>query len=114
MARLPRFSLRRRRRRPHTPDTTKPRPRLLPPVLLAAVAVAAFAAGVAWRARSTTLLPAVAIARARPHRVRVVDGDTLVVNGVTVRLKGVDAPESGQECWRQGVPRRPFKCGKSE
>jgi endonuclease YncB( thermonuclease family) len=30
--------------------------------------------------------------------VRVVDGDTLQVNGVTYRLRGIDAPESGQPC----------------
>jgi endonuclease YncB( thermonuclease family) len=28
--------------------------------------------------------------------VRVVDGDTLKVDGVTYRLWGIDAPESGQ------------------
>ena len=30
--------------------------------------------------------------------VRVVDGDTLRVDGVTYRLWGIDAPESGQPC----------------
>src|SRR5260370_29616202 len=30
--------------------------------------------------------------------VRVVDGDTLKVDGVTYRLWGIDAPESGQPC----------------
>ncbi|MDE0147828.1 MAG: thermonuclease family protein [Rhodospirillaceae bacterium] len=29
---------------------------------------------------------------------RALDGDTLVLNGVTVRLQGIDAPESGQSC----------------
>jgi len=105
----------RRRRRPHV---HKPPPPRLPPVLLATVALAAFVAGAAWRARTTAPLPAVAIAHAPPHRVRVVDGDTLVVNGVTVRLKGVDAPESEQECWRGGggwgVARRRYKCGERE
>jgi endonuclease YncB( thermonuclease family) len=35
---------------------------------------------------------------------RVVDGDTLNVGGVTVRLFGIDAPEAGQTCgdWRPG------------
>jgi endonuclease YncB( thermonuclease family) len=30
--------------------------------------------------------------------VRVVDGDTLKIDGVTYRLWGIDAPESGQLC----------------
>ena len=30
--------------------------------------------------------------------VRVVDGDTLKIDGVTYRLWGIDAPESGQPC----------------
>ena len=35
---------------------------------------------------------------------RVVDGDTLKVAGVTVRLFGIDAPEAGQTCgdWLPG------------
>lgn len=30
--------------------------------------------------------------------VRVVDGDTLEVDGITYRLHGIDAPEAGQKC----------------
>jgi endonuclease YncB( thermonuclease family) len=33
--------------------------------------------------------------------LRVVDGDTLDVGGVRVRLEGIDAPESGQSCRRR-------------
>lgn len=29
---------------------------------------------------------------------RVIDGDTLVVNGATIRLWGIDAPEKAQSC----------------
>ena len=29
---------------------------------------------------------------------RVSDGDTIVINGVRVRLEGIDAPETGQQC----------------
>lgn len=40
--------------------------------------------------------------------VRVIDGDTLDVGGVRIRLFGVDAPESGQRCNdEQG---RPYNC----
>ncbi len=35
---------------------------------------------------------------------RVIDGDTLHLNGITYRLNGIDAPEHGQTCgaWRCG------------
>ena len=32
---------------------------------------------------------------------KVVDGDTLVINGTRVRLEGIDAPEAGQTCKRR-------------
>ncbi len=40
---------------------------------------------------------------------RVVDGDTLELAGVRVRLHGIDAPESGQSCRAGG---RPWPCGR--
>ena len=39
----------------------------------------------------------------------VVDGDSLRVGGVMIRLKGVDAPELHQTCEREG---RPYRCGE--
>ncbi|WP_237217031.1 thermonuclease family protein, partial [Falsiroseomonas oryziterrae] len=39
---------------------------------------------------------------------RVVDGDTLVLAGTTIRLHGVDAPEARQRCERGGAP---WDCG---
>lgn len=41
--------------------------------------------------------------------VRVVDGDTLVINGTTYRIFGVDAPEAGQSCAKPGGGK--WKCG---
>lgn len=42
--------------------------------------------------------------------VRVVDGDTIEINGTTVRLYGIDAPEAGQRCARRG--RGTWPCGR--
>jgi endonuclease YncB( thermonuclease family) len=42
--------------------------------------------------------------------VRVIDGDTLELEGVTIRLNGIDAPEAGQSCARADGGRWP--CGK--
>ncbi len=41
--------------------------------------------------------------------VRVIDGDTLDVGGVRVRLHGIDAPEVGQTC--QTAQGRDWECG---
>lgn len=45
---------------------------------------------------------------ARPA-TRAKDGDTLTLNGVTVRLQGIDAPESGQSC--RNARDRSYPCG---
>ena len=39
----------------------------------------------------------------------IVDGDTIKVSGIPVRLYGIDAPESRQTCKREG---RIYGCGK--
>lgn len=40
---------------------------------------------------------------------RVIDGDSLMVGGVEVRLLGIDAPELAQSCTRGGEP---WPCGQ--
>lgn len=57
--------------------------------------------------------PATADARAwltPAELVVVVDGDTLVLGGERVRLWGIDAPEDGQPCERDG---KLYDCGAS-
>lgn len=48
---------------------------------------------------------------------RVIDGDTIVINGRThVRLWGIDAPELGQKCQRQNAAlafKLEWACGRS-
>ena len=44
-------------------------------------------------------------------RARVVDGDTLDVDGVRVRLEGIDAPEKAQRCARRGGGT--WRCGRA-
>ena len=39
----------------------------------------------------------------------VIDGDTLEIHGVRVRLHGIDAPESRQTCERDG---KEYRCGQ--
>lgn len=41
--------------------------------------------------------------------VRVIDGDTLDVNGQRIRLHGIDAPEQGQMCESGG---KAWECGR--
>src|SRR5918994_5509639 len=41
--------------------------------------------------------------------VHVIDGDTLRMGEVLIRLKGLDAPEMKQSCTRKGVP---YSCGR--
>jgi endonuclease YncB( thermonuclease family) len=43
--------------------------------------------------------------------VRVVDGDTIKLSGITYRLHGIDAPEAGQKCAKENG--KTWQCGKS-
>ena len=60
------------------------------------------------------LFPITFIAASQPRQVvaadvRVVDGDTLVVNGERVRLEGIDAPELAQTCVKASG--KTYRCG---
>jgi endonuclease YncB( thermonuclease family) len=52
-------------------------------------------------------LPAAALADAIGNAI-VADGDTLEIRGTKIRLYGIDAPESGQLCRRNGED---YRCG---
>jgi endonuclease YncB( thermonuclease family) len=41
---------------------------------------------------------------------QVIDGDTLVLNSVRIRLSGIDAPEMAQVCFDEF--HRPYSCGQ--
>ena len=43
--------------------------------------------------------------------LRIIDADTLVLNGVKVRLNGIDAPEMGQNC--EDINLKMYDCGVS-
>lgn len=42
-------------------------------------------------------------------QARLIDGDSLFVNGVELRLEGIDAPEAAQNCTRAG---KSWPCGR--
>ena len=48
---------------------------------------------------------------AMAEAVRVVDGDTIVVGGITHRIHGIDAPEFGQTC--KASSGKQWPCGKA-
>jgi endonuclease YncB( thermonuclease family) len=57
-----------------------------------------------------SVLALVAIASLASAGVRVVDGDTIEVDGTMVRVHGIDAPEYGQSCSRANGKKWP--CGR--
>jgi endonuclease YncB( thermonuclease family) len=44
-------------------------------------------------------------------RATVTDGDTLTIGAITIRLQGIDAPESGQLC--NEADGKPWRCGQA-
>ncbi len=63
-----------------------------------------------WCIATLLLVAAPVMVHALEGRARVIDGDTLVVAGETVRLHGIDAPESKQSCESAGGGR--WACGR--
>jgi endonuclease YncB( thermonuclease family) len=55
--------------------------------------------------------PAMPVGETLAGRAKVVDGDSLEVAGERIRLFGIDAPESRQQC--QSVAGRPYACGRA-
>ncbi|WP_373465528.1 thermonuclease family protein [Agrobacterium larrymoorei] len=55
-------------------------------------------------------LPALPPRLTLPERASVIDGDTIEISGQRIRLNGIDAPESWQQC-RDGKGRG-YSCGK--
>jgi endonuclease YncB( thermonuclease family) len=55
--------------------------------------------------RVFALIGLLLLTQAALAEVRVVDGDTIEIDGVVYRLNGIDAPEHGQRCgdWRCGA-----------
>jgi endonuclease YncB( thermonuclease family) len=68
------------------------------------VASLAFVVVFSWAANDPLL------ARTLTGEAHVIDGDTLVVQGVRLRLEGIDAPETGQTCQDQRT-RHVIQCG---
>lgn len=55
------------------------------------------------------VLPILFLPIAAMADVRVIDGDTFVLDGQTIRINGIDAPEEGQTCRRANG--RTWACG---
>ncbi len=59
---------------------------------------------------ATSLTPTHAVASDLVGVASVIDGDTLEIRGVRIRLHGIDAPESRQSCMRASGAR--WRCGQ--
>lgn len=71
------------------------------PVASALVGVVALGILALLPARETAARPAAEYGPPISGAVRVIDGDTIVVDGRHIRLEGIDAPEIGQRCGRR-------------
>jgi len=64
--------------------------------------------GVAWAVVSLLVFPAAA-AEPLVGQATVIDGDTIEIHAVRIRLQGIDAPETRQPCYTNG---KPWRCGQ--
>lgn len=69
-------------------------------VAFALIGVVSLAVLLVWPAREIAALPSGHFG-AVSGTARVIDGDTIAVDGRNVRLEGIDAPEHGQTCGRR-------------
>jgi endonuclease YncB( thermonuclease family) len=58
-------------------------------------------------------LPSYVITSESPINIRVVDGDTIVINERRHRLYGIDAPEIKQKCILLDKHKKEIACGQS-
>lgn len=58
---------------------------------------------------SWTALFLVLFCRSAEAKVKVIDGDSLIVDGTEIRLEGIDAPEYHQYCYDKND--EPYHCG---
>ncbi|WP_207479604.1 thermonuclease family protein [Arenibaculum pallidiluteum] len=77
-----------------------PSPSIPGTLLLAALALAAFGYAAPASAKGAEIVGVAS----------VIDGDTLEIRGRRIRLHGVDAPESAQQC--KDASGRPYRCGQ--
>ena len=78
-------------------------------IWLVIIAVGAAIAQIFYEWRAQPPQPPKPTGNAIAGRARVVDGDSLEIGAVRVRLFGIDAPEGRQEC--RDAQGRPYACG---
>ena len=75
-------------------------------LILGGVAIAAFFAIMFSKNETSSTEPT----NTQRQMVEVIDGDTIDVDGMRIRLHGIDAPERGQPCTKNGAQ---FNCGSA-
>lgn len=75
-------------------------------LILGGVAIAALLAIIFSKNETSSTEPT----NTQRQAVEVIDGDTIDVDGIRIRLHGIDAPERGQPCTKNGAQ---FDCGSA-